>query len=108
MHKLSIIKFLQMQNTIQFVQITTDDLADLLKRTVAEEVSKILSLLPRQEKSNDPELLTRNEAMKLLGKSAPYLWRLNKKGILRSRKMGRSVYYYKEDIFNHLNQSQAA
>jgi predicted DNA-binding transcriptional regulator AlpA len=97
-----------MSNTIQFVQISVDDLTNLLRQTVAEEVNKVVSIFPRHEKSKDPELLTRTEAMKLLGRSAPYLWRLNKNGVLRSRKMGRSVYYYKEDIFNRLNQNEAA
>jgi len=97
-----------MSNTIQFVQISVDDLTNLLRRTLAEEVNKVVSIIPKQEKSKYPELLTRTEAMKLLGRSAPYLWRLNKNGVLRSRKMGRSVYYYKEDIFNRLNQNEAA
>lgn len=95
-------------NSIQFVQISVDDLTNLLRKTVAEEVNRVVSILPKQEKSNDPELLTRKETMELLGKSYPYLWRLDKQGILRSRKMGRSVYYFKEDIFNHLNQNKAA
>lgn len=95
-------------NSIQFVQISVNDLTNLLRQTVAEEVNRVVSILPTQKKSDDPELLTRKEAMELLGKSYPYLWRLDKQGILRSRKMGRSVFYYKQDIFNHLNQSQAA
>lgn len=95
-------------NSIQFVQMSVDDLTNLLRKTVAEEVSRVVSILSKQERSNDPELLTRKETMELLGKSYPYLWRLDKQGILRSRKMGRSVYYFKEDIFNHLNQNKAA
>ena len=96
-----------MENRVQFVQISADDLEHLIRKTVAEEVAKV-SIIPQQEKPPAPELLTRNEAMKLLKKSDTHLWRLNKKGILRSRKMGRSVYYFKEDIFNHLNQNEAA
>lgn len=97
-----------MSKTVQFVQITVDDLTNLLKKTVAEEFSKVTSILSPEKKLDHPELLTRKEASKLLGKSYTYLWRLNKQKILRSRKMGRSVYYFKEDIFNHLNQNKAA
>ena len=96
-----------MQETIQFVQITVADLTTLIQQTVADEITKVINLIPKKEESGDPDLLTRRETKELLGKSYPYLWRLNRQGILKSRKMGRSVYYYKQDIFDHLNKSQS-
>jgi len=94
-----------MHNNVQFVQITVADLTSLIQKTISEEVSKVIQLLPSKVQSNEPELLSRKETMELLGKSYPYLWRLNKLGVLKSRKMGRSVFYFKEDIFNYLSRS---
>ncbi len=92
-----------MQNKVQFTLITVNELEQIFKKVISEELTLFYNSKLPNDTPNLPELLTRNEAKELLKLSYPSLWRLNKLGILKSRKMGRNVYYYKEDIYNHLN-----
>lgn len=84
------------------VQLTVDQLQEIISNAV------ILGLQEHQKSviiNDEPEsdiLLTRDEVSHLLNVSYPTLWSWNNKGILKAKKIGKKVFYNKEDVMRHL------
>lgn len=83
------------------VQMTIGDLKCLIKETVEEVIKQKDDKNPKKEKREN-NLLTREETAKFLKVEKETLWNWDKKGELKALKIGRRVYYYKEDIMAKL------
>jgi excisionase family DNA binding protein len=83
-----------MQNgTIQLLQITPDQLTQLIEKGVENQIKKHLEAKPSPE-----QLLTREQAAKMLNCDIGTLWRWNKRGTLKAVAIGNRVYYKHSDI----------
>jgi excisionase family DNA binding protein len=83
-------------NTTIFTQLSPDDLKCIIKECIKEEMSTYFSAT----KSTRPEydMLTMEELGKQLGVTKVTIISWTKKGILKASKMGRRVFYKKDEI----------
>ncbi|HFK5502251.1 helix-turn-helix domain-containing protein [Elizabethkingia occulta] len=81
---------------IQFVQTTPDELENLIKESVRDELEKIKSNLSNT--SEQEKILTRSETARLLDIDPSSLWRWTKKGKIKAFGIENRVYYYLSDI----------
>jgi excisionase family DNA binding protein len=84
-------------------------LVHIPKEELIQEITKVLNealekLNINKEAHQEKELYTREEASKLLNVSYPTLFQWNRDGILKARKIGKRVYYSKEDVKEALNR----
>jgi hypothetical protein len=87
----------------QFFQITKWDLKQIIKEAVASELQNFNLNKPHSDTSTEDDLLTREEAKKLLKTSYTSLWKYDREGLLPARRIAGRVYYLKSDLFNVLN-----
>ncbi len=86
------------ENTM-LVQITVA----YLKKLIAESVEEALKNKPKKEKKKKADkLLTRKQAAKLLQVSLTTLFHWNNSGELLAQKIGRKVYYHKDEIMKKI------
>ncbi|MFL9845125.1 helix-turn-helix domain-containing protein [Flavobacterium rhizosphaerae] len=81
-----------MENTIQFIQVTPQE----LENRIIDGVKKMFSSIV--QKSDDDQLLNRTETAKLLGISTVTLWEWTNKSKLKSYGIGNKVYYKKSEV----------
>lgn len=87
-------------NTLLF-QITKEE----LMQDFEQVVYKVLEKLQRNQVSkNEKEFYTREETAKLLDVSLTTLFHWNNQGILKTKKMGKRVYYSKSDVLSQLDR----
>lgn len=92
------------------IQLKVGDLQKLIKDAIKEEITKITSAItlnPKSSENNSDELLTREQASKLLNVSYTTLFHWNNDGILPVEKLGKRVYYSKSRIMEKLNLNKA-
>lgn len=92
------------------IQISKNDLQQLIQEAVKSEISKITDVIKLNPKlsENKSELLSRNETADLLKVSLVTLHKWNLNGTLCSKKLSRRVYYLKEEVFNRLSINSVA
>jgi predicted DNA-binding transcriptional regulator AlpA len=89
--------------TLQFIQTTPQQLADLIKEGVKEEIN-ILKKELLHENAND-EILTREEVCKILSIDPSTLWHWQNKGKIQAYGIsGARRYYKRSEIMNALKQ----
>lgn len=87
-------------NPILFTQITLDDLGKFIE----EKLTKAVERIALTKMSNDEKTLyTRDEVSKLLNVSFTTLFHWNNQSILKAKKIGKRVYYSKNDVLDRLN-----
>ncbi|MCT3834445.1 helix-turn-helix domain-containing protein [Elizabethkingia anophelis] len=84
-------------------------LVHIPKEELIQEIVKVLDkalekLNTNKEAQQEKELYTREETAKLLNVSYPTLFHWNKDGKLKAKKLGKRVYYSKEDVKEALNR----
>lgn len=89
------------------VQLSVGDLQQLIKEAVKEELTQITSMLSlaAQETVPKTDLLSRDETSKLLRVSLTTLFLWDKNSTLKAKKIGRRVYYFKDEVLNKLKAS---
>jgi predicted DNA-binding transcriptional regulator AlpA len=89
------------------INLSVEDLLDLISNCVSEQLKHINGEPKKLQSANsESELLTREEVKDILKVSNPTLWKYNKDGILKIKlKIGRRVYYSREDLFNLINNA---
>ena len=96
---------MQNKNNEMLVQLSTNDLFQLIKEAVKDELQKITNVIPLnlKEKENESELLTRRQTAELLkvSETTLFLWDRDKK--LENKKIGNRVYYLKSEVICKLN-----
>ena len=91
------------QKTLQLIQLSVQDLKDLVSNCIAKELQKVNDFLNSKVKKPKEELLTRDETSKLLKILLTTLWKHSKTGTLPAKKIGHKVYYFRQDVMNRLN-----
>jgi hypothetical protein len=89
---------------IQFIQVTPQELANLVAEAVKSEIQKVLikSIEPQKEAK---EFLTRKETAELFGVTLMGLNDWQKNGILKRYKMGRRSYFKYSELLEVLYNS---
>ncbi|TWP29246.1 DNA-binding protein [Apibacter muscae] len=85
-----------MKNEIKFIQITSEELENLIDKGIKnglEGIKKDLSEQREQEK-----IMTREQTAQLLDIDLSTLWRWTKKGRIKAHSIGDRVYYFLSDI----------
>ena len=95
---------MQNKNNEMLVQLSTNDLFQLIKEAVKEELNKITNViqLNPKEKENESELLTRKQTAELLNVSETTLFLWNRDKVLEHKKLNNRVYYIKSEVLNKL------
>ncbi|RKE77865.1 helix-turn-helix domain-containing protein [Chryseobacterium sp. AG363] len=87
-------------SAIQLMQIDIDSFGQFIQKLVREELEKIIPV-----QSEEKEFYTREETAKLLNVSLTTLFHWNNDGTLKNTKIGKRVYYSKDEVFSKLKQA---
>lgn len=85
-------------SAIQLMQIDIESFGQFIQKLVREELEKVIPV-----QSAEKELYTREETAKLLSVSFTTLFHWNNQGVLKTKKLGKRVYYSKSDVLSQLN-----
>ena len=88
--------------TFQMVNLSVDDLTNLIKNCIATELQKVANFTAQFPKT-ETEILTREEVKDLLKISYTTLWKYNNSKTLIAKKVNGKVFYLRQDVFNLLN-----
>lgn len=86
-----------MNSAIQLIQITPEQLSELIGNRIADSIEKLKDSIPHQE-----QLLTREQTAELLQVDPSTLWHWSKKGKLKSYGIANRVYYKRSEIESSL------
>lgn len=87
-------------STIQFLQTTPEQLADLISEGVKNQLQELKKDLQRQE-AND-ELLTREQACQFLQINSSTLWAWTNKGKVKAYGIANRRYYKRSELLECL------
>ena len=95
---------MQNKNNEMLVQLSADDLFQLITQAVKQELNKITEVIKLNPKDseNESNIISRTETAKLLGVSLTTLFIWNRDSILKAKKIGRRVYYLKDEVLSKL------
>ena len=98
-----------MIQNINLVHVSLEDMSSVIRNILAEELKKVGDYFNQDTtKSEDlDEYLTREEVCKKLKVSNTTLFNWNNEGVLKNYKVGRRVYYKKEDVKALINPFKA-
>lgn len=92
------------QNEKLLVQLSVQELQELIAKSVTEEVNKLIKVIQMIPADNDEnKVITKKQVMELLNVSDTTLYLWNKNNVLKHKKMNSRVYYLKNDVMNKLN-----
>ncbi|WP_419488747.1 helix-turn-helix domain-containing protein [Chryseobacterium bernardetii] len=86
-------------SAIQLMQIDIESFGQFIQKLVREELEKVIPM-----QSEEKEFYTREETAKLLNVSLTTLFHWNNDGTLKNTKIGKRVYYSKNEVFSKLKQ----
>ena len=94
-------------NSNQVVILNEEQFADVIYKTVnrcldEREVNAMVS------KKEEEEYYDRNELCKLLHIALPTLWRIEQKGLLKCKKVGRKNLYSKQEVNQLIHSGKLA
>ena len=93
--------------TNMLIQISPEQLSEMIISGIREELQKIQSV--SEEKSNNKDLMTRKEVCDYLQCSQTSLWDWTRKGKISATKVGKKkVLYRKKDVDTFLNDQVSA
>lgn len=98
----------QKTQVMQVFQMSMEDLKDIIREAVISglpPVNNSNETLCADSDDENSDLLTREEVKNILKVSYPTLWKYNRDGILKAKKIGSRVYYSKADLYNLLNSA---
>lgn len=90
-----------MNSAIQLMQIDLDSFGQFIQKLVREELEKYNNVNQCQE--NEKQFYTREETAKLLNVSLTTLFHWNNDGTLKNTKIGKRVYYSRNEVLTRLN-----
>lgn len=91
---------------LKFIQVTPNELADLISETVKTELKQLSNQLKdTQPTKEDKEFLTRHEVSKLFGVSLVCIHDWQNNGLLTVYKMGRRSYFKYSELLETLYNS---
>jgi hypothetical protein len=83
-------------NNNNFIMVRAEELKDM--RSALEELTLAVQKLSEERHVLSLDHLSEKQAMELLGKGKSWFHEMKKSGSLNHVKIGRTVYYRKEDI----------
>jgi len=89
-------------NNMMVVQLTVDQLQAIISNAVMLGLEEHQKSIIINDQTESDTLLTRQQVSILLKVSYTTLWAWNNSGILKIKKMGGKVFYYKEDVMRQL------
>lgn len=89
--------------TFQLINLSVNDLTDLISNCVKAELQKVNDIIPSHPKSDSNELFTQEEASKILDVSISTLYHMTKAGILPTKKIEGRFFYQRSDIMKRLD-----
>jgi predicted DNA-binding transcriptional regulator AlpA len=92
-------------SNIQFIQVTPQDLAEMISEAVFKRIDALSIKKPISIKESPKELLTRKELKEMLGISYPAIYKRIQSGAIKKRMMGNKPYFYYSEIIDHLNST---
>jgi len=78
----------------QKLALVSSEVLDEIKNTQL----KILSFFEASKKDDLADYITESQAKDLLKKKATWFWQMRKSGLLQYSKIGKAIYYSKNDI----------
>lgn len=84
------------------VMLSTDELRDVIRGTVTEVLQKELN--KNDPKDKDGPLISIAQAALLLNVSKVTIWTLRKKGLIKTRKIGRRILFDKKELVESIKQ----
>ena len=81
--------------TIQFVGTTPVELAELITKSVKEELKAFNKITPSEK---NPDLMTRKEVAKYLGLSVNTVYNYSKKGLLTMHQLRGTILYKRSEV----------
>jgi hypothetical protein len=91
-------------NTIQLVQINTNDLMSLISNVIKNEFNNLKPLIT-ESSSDDEEYLTREETAKFLKVSLTTINQWQSSGIIKRYKLGNKNFYKKSELLSKISES---
>lgn len=85
------------------VMLSTDELRDVIRGTVTEVLQKELNR--NGPKDKDSPLISIAQAALLLNVSKVTIWTLRKKGLIKTRKIGRRILFDKKELLEATKHS---
>lgn len=92
-------------NNTMVVQLTVDQLQDIISNAITLGLQEHQKSIMLNDDTESDKLLTREDVSNLLKVSYPTLWAWNKNGILTAKKIGKKVFYKKEDVMGQLREN---
>lgn len=85
---------------IQFIEISPDELANLISEAVSSKIAKLKSEITSNK--DEGQLLTREETCEFLKINSTTLWDWTNKGKVTAYGIGNRRYYKKDEILSAL------
>ena len=85
---------------IQMNQLSLEEFTTMIRESVATELQKVSNLIKKNPTDDSDNVMTREEVCKLLKVSNTTLFNWNNEKILVNFKVGRRVYYKRQDVIN--------
>jgi hypothetical protein len=94
-----------MKNIIKIVNVPFEDMKQVIKQIIADEIKNAIDLFKPDCNKQLDEVLTRDEVCKLLKVSTTTLFHWNNQNILVNKKVGRRVFYKRSDVLNKMDSN---
>ena len=91
--------------SIQFIQVSPEDLADLIQQGLKIEVENLIKTISEQ-KQEGKEFLSRKECSQFFGVSLVTIHNWVKDGIISSYKLGNRTYFKRSELVEQLLNSK--
>lgn len=91
--------------TIQLIQVSPNELADLICESVKIQLRELLQGSPVKPSEEEKEFLTRKQTIELLAISSVTLHSWCNQGILKPYKMGNRTYFKRSELMETLSNS---
>lgn len=92
-------------DSVKFVQVSTDELRDLVIDSVAYVMNKREQEKTESKETEKTKYLTRKEVSEMLDVSFSTLWRWERSQTLENYKVGGKVFYKEQDVEELINKN---
>ena len=94
-----------MENSIQFINVTPQELVNLISESVKAHLEQLSINLQSKSSKDETEFLTRKQTAELFGVSLATIHDWNNNGSLKPYKMGNRTYYRRSELLETLYNS---
>lgn len=90
------------------ISVITEIIHQSVREGICQALSEIQSTKKESNQSTENKLFTRAEILAKFKISAVSLWKIEKSGLIKGKRLGRRVYYYEDDILQAMNKQTEA